>query len=208
MVANSSEEEQTENRALPSWITRRAPWAVAATFAFLWILEIYPAAPQWGTVADWFTVAATAGGLYFAAVQISHFADQRREAIRDDRLMQSRDVAIASGLMSPDSSKNEIWIEVRNATSRPIFAVVVLVLQPGAVVSAGTKQTEAVHQIYFGAVLPGGTRDYQINLAFDRDPSLGEATRICALLFSDSWGQHWIRQDRSVFARTSAATLE
>lgn len=182
------------------------PWVLAVLFAGAWAWDLHPAEPVWGSFAEWFAGGATAGGLVFAAQQIRHATRQHRDAQDAARLFQSRAVAIASWVEEEADQWRVSW-EVTNSSDQPVFGVVVLIVDPDTVVTADYEQTEALVQVYIGTVLAHGDRSGSELVDLPTAPTLGAGTRICALLFSDSWDQHWIRRDREALSRRAAAVM-
>lgn len=182
------------------------PWILTVIFAAAWAGDLYPAEPVWGSIAEWFAGVATASGLIFAAQQIRHANRQHRDAQEDARLFQSRAVAIASWVDKEAGRWRVSW-EVKNSSDQPVFNVVVLILDPNAVVTADYVQNTALVQVYIGTVLARGDRIGSQLVELSAAPTLGAETRICALLFSDSWDQHWIRRDRKALSRQAAAVM-
>jgi hypothetical protein len=154
---------------------------------------------QWGTVGEWVGGLATAGGLVFAALEIratrrDRLAEERRRISETDahREAMARAVGVNALPVLDQEGNWEVEYEIFNGGSYPIDNVMLVVADPG-VDHDPTEQRGTALELVLGTVLPGRPVTGRQPLSFTADPVFAQVTHLAALLFTDTWDQHWAR---------------
>jgi hypothetical protein len=191
---------ETLRTAWRSAVVRWLLLAVALVAAAGWYWRLQPVETVWGDVATWVGGLATSAGLIFAAYQIRLANLQRRnEETRRIQDEGDRRVAMARavGVRSVVKQEGPDWFvgfTLHNGGDYPINDVVVVIIDPGAPVIAPERQQGTALEYVVGTVLPKETiSEEKYPVHFTAEPAFGEITSLGAVLFTDTWGQHWAR---------------
>lgn len=192
------------------WWLALLGWCAAGVFATLWAIELVPFATVWGDVGSWVTAVFTLGGLIYAGLGLRHQADQRRreEELRiqqaiDLQWAQARQVAITSRLVKVPGVQvsTGAWVthvtedslrveyELVNTSPYPIDAVVVL-----SPLFEDSREGEECgdEEIVQGTLFPGERVKGEGHVTTSKVPFSGMVD-VCRVMFTDSWGTHWLR---------------
>ncbi len=202
---------QDLKKAWRSSVVRWLLLAVAVITTLGWVLELRPLAAVWGPVGSWVGGIAAALGLIFTGIQIRDASEERaaeevrrrqdaldlkQERVRvevERREAQARAVAVESLVQEGDSGWTFTYT-VSNGGDYPIDNAVLLVAGGGAqTLEELMSQSGAALELVLGTVAQKTAKAGVDPVNLVDEPSFGEMTSYCVLLFTDTWDQHWAR---------------
>lgn len=175
----------------------------------LWRWSIAPMATVWGDAGTWVAGLATLGGLVYASRSLQSQTKQRESEelrrIEDElnrKLAHARQVAVSSRWKEDESSPTRMRVELEliNASPYPIDGAVLLI-------PAGGMELKHDHEIELvvGTVLPGERISEKTEWVDNPDVHFSLLVDCVRVMFTDTWGNHWLRGPERLEKRTARA---